>query len=171
MNREWSFFISPINQSMLGIVGRITEAAHPFRVEKDSIACAFIEYNDPLDTQGIKIRKVCSDLQEKILECVNGCDYIEAVSKLKKKQEYLSAKNRLMDDFFWTPGKYSLDVSLEYDKGKEITFPFEFYVSEQNYNDLLMNIDESLITQMKLHYNMKYAFRAPLVEIKERQKS
>ena len=38
---------------MLGNYLQTTEAAHPFRVEADSVACAFIEYSDPSDSYGV----------------------------------------------------------------------------------------------------------------------
>ena len=53
LNLVWSCFISPVNQNMLGNYLQTTEAAHPFRVEADSVACAFIEYSDPSDTYGV----------------------------------------------------------------------------------------------------------------------
>lgn len=49
LNLEWSNFISPINQNLLGNYVQTTEIAHPFRVEADSVACAFVEYSDPYD--------------------------------------------------------------------------------------------------------------------------
>ena len=57
----WSYLISPVNQNMLGNYLRTTEAAHPFRVEADSVACAFIEYSDPSDSSGNLCVTVCCD--------------------------------------------------------------------------------------------------------------
>ena len=62
LNLVWSYLISPVNANMLGNYVQTTEAAHPFRVEADSVACAFVEYSDPSDSSGIKIRKICTDL-------------------------------------------------------------------------------------------------------------
>ena len=47
LNLTWSYLISPVNANMLGNYVQSTEAAHPFRVEADSVVCAFVEYSDP----------------------------------------------------------------------------------------------------------------------------
>ena len=168
LNLDWSILISPVNQSMLGVIERTTEAAHPFKVEEDSIICAFVEYSDPLDSQGEKIRNICNKLQDETRKAASGCDYAEAIEKLKQNSEYINAKNRLMEDFFWTPGKYLMNVNVEYDNAKK-TFPFEFHVSQNDYELLLMNVDESLITQLKKAYNMNYVFNSPQIEIMNKQ--
>lgn len=167
LNLVWSYLISPVNQSMLGSFVQTTEAAHPFRVEADSVACAFVEYSDPFDSAGIKIRKTCSDLIPVIQQAVSGHSYDEALELFCKSPEYLGAKNTLMSDFFWEIGKYSVVVTVEYGKGKTKTFSYEFTVTEQNSMDLRTNIDESLIAKLKEHYRVPWAFKLPLVEISE----
>lgn len=168
LNLVWSSLVSPVNQSMLGNVVQTTEAAHPFRVEADSVACAFVEYSDTSDSSGKKIRKKCADLVPLILQATQNHSYDEALAVFSRSPEYVDAKNNLMSEFYWEIGKYDIDVSVEYDKRKKKTFSFEFNVSEQDYNDLHSNIDESLIVSFKDCYNMRCAFRSPIVEVSER---
>lgn len=165
----WSYLISPVNQNMLGNYLRTTEAAHPFRVEADSVACAFIEYSDPSDSSGIKIRKICSDLVPHIQKIIQDHPYDEALLQFSKSPEYIDAKNSLLSDFFWEIGKYSAVVTVEYDKQKTKFFSLEFTVTEQNYNDLRNNIDESLIARVKDCYRVPLAFNSPMVEIVEKE--
>lgn len=167
LNLVWSCFISPVNQNMLGNYLQTTEAAHPFRVEADSVACAFIEYSDPSDSSGIKIRKICSDLVPHIQKIIQDQPYDKALSLFSKSSEYIDAKNSLLGDFFWEVGKYSAVVTVEYDKQKTKSFSYEFNVTEQNSMDLRANIDESLIIKLKDHYRVPWAFKSPLVEISE----
>ncbi len=169
LNLAWSSLISPVNQSMLGNYVQTTEAAHPFRVEADSVACAFVEYSDPSDSSGIKIRKICNDLVSLIMRTAPGHSYEETLMTVSKSPEYIDAKNNLLGDFFWEIGKYSADVTVEYDKQKTKTFSFDFSVSEQNSMDLRNNIDESLITKLKDYYHVPWAFKSPIVEISERK--
>ena len=169
LNLVWSSLISPVNQSMLGNFVQTTEAAHPFRVEADSVACAFVEYGDPSDSSGKKIRKICADLVPFIQQTTQNLAYNEALATFSKSPEYIDAKNSLLSDFYWEIGNYSVDVSVEYDKQKVKTFLFEFTVSEQDYNDLRSNIDESLITKLKDFYSVRWTFRSPMVEISERK--
>ena len=168
LNLVWSYLISPVNQSMLGNYVQTTEAAHPFRVEADSVACAFVEYSDPSDSSGKKIRKICADMVPLILQTSQNHTYDEALADFSKSPEYLDAKNSLLSDFYWEIGKYSVDVSVEYDKRKTKVFSFEFTVSEQDYNDLRSNIDEALIAKLKGCYPMPLAFKSPMVEVTEK---
>lgn len=73
LNLAWSYLVSPISQSMLGNFVQTTEAAHPFRVEADSVACAFVEYSDPSDSAGIKIRRICNELSPLIQQMAVNC--------------------------------------------------------------------------------------------------
>ena len=169
LNLVWSSLISPVNQSMLGSYVQTTEAAHPFRVEADSVACAFVEYGDPSDSSGKKIRKICADLVPLMLQITQNHSYDEALEAFSRAPEYVDAKNSLLSDFYWEIGKYVVDVSVEYDKRKTKTFCFDFTVSEQDYNDLRTNIDESLITKLKDFYSVRWAFKTPMVEVSERK--
>ena len=169
LNLVWSYLISPINQKMLGNYVQTMEAAHPYRVEADSVACAFVEYSDPSDSSGIKIRRICENLAPLILQIVEGHTYEEALATFSKTPEYTDAKNNLLGDFYWEIGKYSADITVSYDKQKTKTFSYEFTVSEQNSMELRNNIDESLITKLKEHYRVPWAFKSPMVEISERK--
>ena len=163
----WSYLISPVNQNMLGNYVQTMEAAHPFRVEADSVACAFVEYSDPSDSSGKKIRKICLDLSSSMLQISQNPSYEEALSVFSKSSEYINAKNSLLSDFYWEIGKYTVDVSVDYDKQKAKTFSFDFTVSEQNYSDLRNNIDVSLIIKLKEYYHVPLAFSSPMVEVSE----
>lgn len=169
LNLVWSYLISPVNASMLGNYVQSSEAAHPFRVEADSVACAFVEYSDPSDSSGKKIRSICADLLPLIMQVVQNHTYDEALTALSKSPEYLDAKNNVFGDFYWEIGQYMVDVSVEYGKQKTKTFSFDFTVSEQDYNDLRSNIDESLIAKLKDFYSVRWSFRSPMVEITERK--
>lgn len=169
LNLVWSYLISPVNQKMLGNFVQTMEAAHPFRVEADSVACAFVEYSDPSDSSGIKIRKTCADLAPLLIQMAQNHSYDEALAALSKSPEYIDAKNTILSDFYWEIGKYTIDVSIEYGQRKMKTFSFDFTVSEQNNSDLSNNIDESLITKLKEGYRVPLAFKTPIVEVTERK--
>ena len=169
LNLTWSYLISPVNASMLGNYVQSTEAAHPFRVEADSVACAFVEYSDPSDSSGIKIRKICSDLMPSLTQAAQNHTYDEAISVFCKSHEYIDAKSSMLSDFFWEIGKYAVDVVVEYGSQNKRTFSYNFSVTEQNYTDLYSNMDESLIAMLKKHYDVPWAFKSPLVEIIEKK--
>lgn len=168
LNLVWSCLISPVNQGMFGNYVQTTEIAHPFRVEADSVACAFIEYSDPSDSSSIKIQKICSELNTTISKIAPDHTYNEVLKIFSESSEYIDAKNNLLSDFFWEIGKYSADIIVEYNQKKTKTFSYEFAVSEQNYMDLRNNIDESLITSIKNFYKVSPGFKSPMIEISEK---
>lgn len=169
LNLVWSCLISPVNQNMLGNYMQTMETAHPFRIEADSVACAFVEYSDPSDSSGIKIRKICSYMAPLVQKCSSERTYDEALAVFSKSPEYIDAKNNLLSDFFWEIGKYSADITVEYNKQKAKTFTYEFTVSEQDSMDLRNNIDEVLIAKLKEHYSIPVAVKMPMVEVTERK--
>ena len=172
LNLIWAYLISPVNQGMIGGHGsyvQTLEAAHPLRVEADSVACAFVEYSDPSDASGIKIRKICSDLIPIIQQIIPGRTYDEALSIFTKSPEYIDAKNNLLNDFVWDVGKYTANIIVEYGKNKEKMYSYEFSVTEQNSMDLRNDIDETLIVSLKSSYQVPLAFKYPTVEIQEGQ--
>ena len=74
-----------------------------------------------------------------------------------------------MSDFFWEIGKYTADITVEYNKKTSKTFSYEFTVSEQDSMELRNDIEESLMAALKEYYHVPHAFKAPLVEISERK--
>ena len=96
LNLVWTYLISPVSQSMLGNFVQTTEIAHPFRVEADSVACAFIEYGDPSNSSSIKIRKLCSDLKPIFQQNFVNKPYKEAIEICTKTPEYMDAKNSML---------------------------------------------------------------------------
>ncbi len=167
-NLVWTYLISPVYQNVLGNYIQTTEAAHPFRVEADSVVCAFAEYCNPSDTSGIKSQKICSALIPPIQQMImENTSYEKTLTALLQSAEYRDAKNELFSDFFWEIGKYTADFTVEYGRQKK-TFSYEFSVSESDYSELRKNIDEALIVHLKKCYNMPMDFKTPMVEVRER---
>ena len=169
LNLVWTYLISPVSQSMLGNFVQTTEIAHPFRVEADSVACAFIEYGDPSNSSSIKIRKLCSDLKPIFQQNFVNKPYKEAIEICTKTPEYMDAKNSMLSDFYWEIGKYNAVVIIEYDKQKKKEFSYEFEVSDQSSLSLRHNIDESLIAEVKNANRVPLSFQAPFVELSEKK--
>lgn len=169
LNLTWSYLISPVTQNMSGNYVQTLEAAHPFRVEADSVACAFVEYSDLSDSFGIKIRNICTNLTSEMQEIIQEADYNQALNRFSTSSSYIGAKGQITNDCFWEAGKYTVDIVVEYGKQDVKLFPYEFSVSEHNYFELQKNIDEILISQLKSHYRVNHNFYSPMIEISERR--
>ena len=168
INLSWSYLISPVNQRLVGNILQTTECAHPFRVEKDSIAATFVEYTDPFDSFGRIFRNSASELN-KIAEQspIFQANYSEAVKTYTESEEFTKVKQIAEKEFFWEIGKYSLDVIVNYNNSKKV-FNYAFTITEQEFNELKHNIDEALLAALKLRYNEKLAFHSSNVELLEK---
>jgi len=164
-NLTWSSFISPVSQNMVGNYLQTTEAAHPFRIEADSVSCAFTEFSDPFDSFGKVFRNCTSALFSKIPAIQMSCEnYIDAVKAYTSLPEYTSAKQLLESEFFWKIGKYSVEIYVVYGK-KEKHFPYTVTVGEYEYEQLKANIDESLLSPLKRNYNVQWDYHTAIVEL------
>lgn len=167
LNLAWSSFISPVNQTVIGNYMQTTEAAHPFQIAADSIACAFIEYSDEFDSFGKKFRADTATLFSKINDIRNECaDYLLAIERYKNTSEYSAAKTMLSKEFFWEIGKYSVDIGVIYGK-KSKHFHYTISIGEYEHRLLIDNIDEALLSPLKSAYGVGWDYHTVNVELQE----
>lgn len=164
----WSSLISPVNQNLVGNFVQTTEVAHPFRVEADSVMCAFVEYGDMVDSFRKKFFENCPEWNEVIpqFDRLKG-DYERLLSIYSESPEYAEAKKLFQQEFFWNPGRYLACIIIEYDKGIKKQFPFVFDVSEQTSEELRNNIDEIMRAKLKAYFHQALDIKAPTVELLE----
>lgn len=169
LNLSWSQLISPVNQSIVGNYLQTSEAAHPFRVDADSIMCVFAEYTDPFDSFLKTFRSRTANLfANAAKQPIFKSNYDDALIAFTNEKDYSAAKDLMKNEFYWEVGRYDLDVVVEYNNRKKV-FPFEFTVTEQSYSDLLHNIDESLVSVLKNQYQVRLDFHSAFVELTERK--
>lgn len=168
LNLTWSSFISPINQNMVGNYLQTTESAHPFRIESNSIQCAFTEFGDSFDSFGKTFRSNTAVLFSKISEIKDTCeDYASAVKIYKNDPEYIAAKDILSREFFWEIGKYDIDIEVVFGKQNKC-FSYTFSVGEYEIEMLKNNIEESLVSPLKNAYGVSWDFHTAIVELQIR---
>lgn len=166
LNLSWFGFISPVNQSMFGNYLQTTEAAHPFRIEADSIACSFIEFGDPFDSFGRQFKAFSDPLCSQISSIqIFTTDYNEAVTQYKALSEYFEAKRILENEFFWDIGNYDIEIQATYGN-KTARFPFSISVGEYEYSSLIRNVEEVLLLPLKRAYGIQTNYQTAFVELK-----
>lgn len=164
---QWSVFISPINQSLVGNYLLSTEIAHPFRIEADSITSAFTEFSDPFDSAGKALQPVIGKTQAAIMKLRRECaDYQTALEKFIATPEYAEAKSAMEKQLFWEIGQYEVTIKTQYEKKiKEYLYKFE--VNQVEHERILSNINESIISDLKSAYGVPFSIQTVYVEIKE----
>lgn len=168
LNLSWSSFISPVNQNVVGNFLQTTESAHPFRIEADSIACAFTEFGDSFNSFGKAFNSYTTQLFKQIpdIRKLNSC-YSEALKQYQASSEYIEAKTLLSKEFFWEIGKYDVEIIVSYGKATA-SFHYEISVDEHEHTHLLENIDESLLSPLKQVYGMGFAYHTAYVELRKK---
>ena len=169
LNLTWSTFISPVVQRVAGNAVQTNETAHPFRIEANSIMCAFTEFADAFNSYAKTFKTKTEVLFDKIPKiCKESQDFNEAFKKYKKLSEYTNAKSFVESEFFWEIGKYDVIIQTRYDK-KTIDYVLEFSVGQADYQQINQNIDESLTSPLKDVYGMMRNYQFVDVELKEKQ--
>ena len=165
LNLSWSYFISPVNQNLVGNYIQTTEKAHPFRIDVDSIACAFIEFADSSDSFGKAFRLSTKELFAQAQQSsVFYQKYDDAVTAYRETKEYLQSMNTIEKYFFWEIGKYDIVICAEFGKEKK-EFHFAMYIDEEGHKKLHENIDESLVAPLKKAYGVAWNFQNAVVAI------
>ena len=168
LNLTWSSFISPVSQTIAGNFSQITEYAHPFRIESDSIACAFIEFGDQFNSSGKIIAKQLEILAEKIKSSIgNGKSYEAVLEEYRALPEFATAKAVLAKEFYWEIGKYDVDMEVRYGK-MTVHFHCQIVVDEMQNTKLKQNIEESLISPIKDIYHIPRNYQNIRIEIEEK---
>jgi len=167
LNLEWFKFYSPASQSFMGLQASAEELAHPFRIDADHVACAFIEFSDPNDSAGKTIRPLYNSLLEecKKIKAVES-DFHEAKKLLESAESYKSFKDTIKKELFWEIGEYQVTVIAHYAE-KEGEFTVNTSVSETQYAQFLTGIDELCLIQLKSLYGGQGNYQPVQLEVKD----
>lgn len=164
LNLQWSVFNSPVNQSIAGNYASSSEIAHPFRIEADSVMCAFTEFADSYNSAGKKIVPAFDKLSQKLMQIgVSTMDYNAAKQAVMDTAEYAEAKLALENEFFWEIGKYNAVVTAQY-SNKTVAFNHKFCIDKDDYDKLRANLEEVLISGVKSAYRVPFAMQSVSVE-------
>lgn len=167
LNLRWSTFLNPANQQILGAVASVSEIAHPFRIDADNVVCAFTEFSDFYGASEKTLQPsfdaIINDLNQWNFE---GKTYSDALKEYCELESYINAKEAFKKEFFWTVGKYSIILFVEYGNNKK-EFRYNFDVTKENYLDLVHNMDEVLLVYIKNLYKVSYDFKTVQVELEE----
>jgi hypothetical protein len=161
--------MNPANQRILGTFTTATEIAHPFRIEANSVACAFIEFADFYNSSDKKLQPYF----ESVVDSISGLspefiDYHEAFQQYYNSSTYKQLKDALLSECFWEISQYELIITTEYENRKK-DFSFTFDVSRETNDDIKYNMEELLKSFLNEKYKIPCRFKPVQVEIKKNQ--
>lgn len=167
LNLEWFKFYSPASQSFMGLQASAEELAHPFRIDADHVACAFIEFGDPNDSAGKTIRPLCNSLFEECKKIKAAeSDYSKAKKLLESSEPYKTLRDTMKKELFWEIGEYQVTVIACYAEEEKV-FTVDTSVSETQYSQFLAGIDELCIIQLKNLYGGQGNYQSVQLDVKD----
>lgn len=151
----WSTFPSPVVRSVAGNYETAFETAHPFKVEADTLAPAFVEFSNTTSnmtevSDGILYPVI--NASTAILSQANIA-VLAADAAVKSLPEYNTAKLALNDYFFWKADAYELVLTTVHSKGL-FDKKYVFQLSADESKSLRSNIDNLLVIHVANHFRL-----------------
>lgn len=166
LNLTWSVFVSPVNQQIVGAYASASEIAHPFRIEADSVFCAFIEFADFYESSAQTLNPYFDRLENAMnTSILHNRDYKEAYKKFIELDEYKEAKSAIEKERFWNIGKYEMTLEVEY-ADKKTHFIYNFDVSNEHVEGLKHNMKETLDSIIKNVYGVRIKSQTVQVQVR-----
>ena len=165
----WSTFPSPVVRSVAGNYETAFETAHPFKVEADTLAPAFVEFSNTTSNMTEVSDGILSPVVNAstvILSQANVAVW-DADTAVKSLPEYTTAKLALNDFFFWKADTYELVLTTDHSKG---TFDkkYVFQLSADESSSLRSNIDNLLVIHVANHFRLSLQMKSVRKEFKEK---
>lgn len=172
LNLEWEAFISPASQKFCNMYSSVSEVAHPFRIEANSVACGFIEFTDLFNTFFKQYQPIKEDL-DKSLEELNFNKFNFNDSELENlKNKYISlpsydeARKLLEKELFWQLGEYTITLFVKHTYGIN-EFKYEFTIGKSENELIRYNFNETLRLALKKFLNQPVSYKTVSINIKE----
>lgn len=165
----WSTFPSPVCRTVAGNFETSFETAHPFKVEADTLAPAFVEFADKC----ANMDEISNDILYPVI-CATTPVFSQpditlpiVDSAVRSLPEYASAKIALNDYFFWKADTYEIIMTTIHSKGS-FDKKYIFSLSDEESLRLRCNIDSILVSHVAVHFGMSVQMNSVRKEFKEK---
>lgn len=85
---------------------------------------------------------------------------------LKNTESYKTLKSAIRKELFWEIGNYHATITANF-ADKDTVFTIKTSVSESQYSQFLLGIEELCVYQLKNLYGMQGNYQSVLLDIKE----
>ena len=157
---NWSTFSSPVFRNYAGKVESSFETAHPFKVEADMLAPAFVEFENASDKMNEITAQILEPVHNAARKFLNQDDVsllYQTDKQVRQTKEFQDAKVSLNDYFFWKKGKYQIVLTTKYNN-RVLTNNYEFVLTEDESKELRTNIDKMLVEPIANHFHCNLTF-------------
>ncbi len=166
----WSTFPSPVFRSVAGNYESSFETAHPFKVEADTLAPAFVEFSNitsNMDEVSNSILRPVVNASVSVLSQPN-VTLIVADTAVKALPEYATARLALNDHFFWKTDEYEIVLTTIHSQGM-FNKKYKFQLSNEESSLIRHNVDNLLVAHIADHYRLTLQMNTVRKEFKEEE--
>lgn len=171
LNLQWSSFLNPANQQIMGAIASASEIAHPFRIDANNVCCAFTEYADFFNSSYKTLQPYFDRLQSDIGSIMRlvgeGAQYLDVCREYRELPSYKAAREAMFKEFFWEIGKYEIILTVCYNAREKKEFRYAFEVSGETRNLLVQNIGIIMESILNDYMRRTYTFNPVQVEVTE----
>lgn len=167
LNLEWEAFISPVSQQFGNTYASVSEVAHPFRVDANSVACGFIEFADLFNTFTKQYKPLRENLRKELHGiAIDNQDSQKIYHTYYQLNSYKEAESLLKKELFWELGEYRINLTVKHSDGTD-EFKYEFEIGSGEYKDIKHNFCETLNLSIKNYLNQKIEYKTVSIKLKE----
>ena len=166
----WSTFPSPIYRKVASNFETSFETAHPFKVDADTLAPAFVEFTNAttnMDEVSSNILRPVVEASVPILSQPNVV-LLAADAGVKSLHAYKTAQVALNDHFFWRPGTYEIVLTTVHSKNS-FEKSYEIQLSDEESASIRNNIDNLLVAHVADHFRLSLHMSSVRKEFKEKK--
>lgn len=163
--RQWNSFVNPANQTVMGAVTSMTEAAHPFRIEADSVMCAFTVFTDFYASSQKSLQQFFEASSEVAMKLEsNQMPFAMARNQFVNSPEYIKLQEQLKKECFWEISKYDVIIITEYENRKK-EFKYKFEITKDTMDIISCNIEETAFAKLNELYRIPNNYKLASVDI------
>lgn len=162
LKMDWSSFNVPVYQSIAGNIVTTTETARPFKVNSNDLSPVFVEFCTTDDAFLDRLAEIHNSLVIKAGSIANPTIPLETARQtFKETSEYQSAKEELLEGFYWKVSQYVLKISIHYGTNTVKDFSYRFSLDQTEVTEFKKDIEKVMDSAIETLYGQMPHFYYP----------
>lgn len=159
---NWCSFSVPSFQNIAGNIVTTTETARPFKVESNGLYPVFVEFCNADDIFLNNLSELHNRLIMKARSIPTSQMSLDDAQRIfRETSEYRTAKESLLESFYWKESKYILELVICYNDDRKKKAYYSFSLSKAEIADFKKDIDTAMNCAIYNLYGQSPVFYVP----------
>lgn len=157
LEETWSSFISPVVQRAQNSIVQANETAHPIMILNNQLISVQIEFAGVVNKNVGDLNEIVGKFLRKNIEGLKidaTQSYDSCLERISQKEEFKKCKKILDSNYFWTAGKYEIDLRVDHDNNRLKQCKYLFEISKSDEEKLRENSSLLLLNGLKEKYGL-----------------